>query len=208
MPKVEDVGVWLRWAVDPASALRSLPPLLAPPMHFLLPLLRPYLPLPLQGVGNHFMPFLLSHPTPAPERLSAAIVRPELVPTIALPQGPDDLALLAYSVVFFSFLRLVLSHSLFPMLASKWGIRKVARFREQGYAVLHFFGGGGLGAGNASSRRAACTSCLPFPFALPPHHLSSLLTPSSFRRSVLFPSPFPASSLLLPSLLAFKLPSK
>jgi hypothetical protein len=53
MPKVEDVSVWLCWAVDPASALRVLlPPLLALPRHFLLPLLHPYLPPSLQGVGS------------------------------------------------------------------------------------------------------------------------------------------------------------
>ncbi|KAJ7865971.1 hypothetical protein B0H13DRAFT_2352707 [Mycena leptocephala] len=45
MPKVEDLSVWLRWAVDPASALRVLllRLLLALPTHFLLPLVRPYL---------------------------------------------------------------------------------------------------------------------------------------------------------------------
>ncbi|KAJ7923157.1 hypothetical protein B0H13DRAFT_2405392 [Mycena leptocephala] len=63
MLKVENVSIWLRWAVNPASALRVL---LALSMHFLLPLLRPYLPLSLQ-VGNLFMPFfLLSHPAPRP----------------------------------------------------------------------------------------------------------------------------------------------
>jgi acyl-CoA-dependent ceramide synthase len=100
MPKVEDVSVWLRWAVDPASAMRVLllPTLLALPTHFLLPLLRPYLPPSLQGVGNPFTPFfLLSHPTPASERLSSVVVRPELVPTTQLYlKGPDDLVLLAY----------------------------------------------------------------------------------------------------------------
>jgi hypothetical protein len=34
-------------------------------------------------------------------------------------KGPGDLALLAYSVVLFSSLRLVLSHTLFPALARK-----------------------------------------------------------------------------------------
>ncbi|KAJ7831355.1 hypothetical protein B0H13DRAFT_1915492 [Mycena leptocephala] len=144
MSKVEDVSIWLRWAVDPASGLPVLlRPLLALPMHFLLPLLRPYLPLSLQGVGKPFTAFfLLSHPTPTPERLSAAVVRPELVPTTQLYlKGLVDLALLACSVVLFSFLQLLLSHSLFPALARRWGIRKagkVARFREQGLAVVYF----------------------------------------------------------------------
>ncbi|KAJ7834927.1 hypothetical protein B0H13DRAFT_2288520 [Mycena leptocephala] len=100
MPKVEDVNIWLRWAVDSASALcvLLLPPLLALPTHFLL-LLRPHLPLPLREVGNPFTTFFLfSHPTPAPERLPTAAVRPELVPVTQLYlKGPSDLALLAYS---------------------------------------------------------------------------------------------------------------
>ncbi|KAJ7847779.1 hypothetical protein B0H13DRAFT_1907125 [Mycena leptocephala] len=137
IPKVEDVSIWL---LHPASALRVLllPPLLALSPHFLLPLLRPYLPPSLQGMGSPFTPFfLLSYPTPAPERLSAAIVRPKLVPVMQLHlKVPGDLALLAYSVVLFSFLRLMLSHTLFPMLARRWGIWKVARFGEQVYAVV------------------------------------------------------------------------
>jgi acyl-CoA-dependent ceramide synthase len=69
-------------------------------------------------------------------------VRPELVGTTQLYlKGSGDLALLAYSIILFSFLRLVLSHTLFPMLARRWGIRqagKMPRFREQGYAVVYF----------------------------------------------------------------------
>ncbi|KAJ7907157.1 hypothetical protein B0H13DRAFT_2503312 [Mycena leptocephala] len=121
MPKVEDVSIWLRWAVDPASTLQVLllPPLLALPTHP-TPLT---IPPSLQEAGNLFTPFfLLSHPTPAPERLSAAVARPELVPTTQLYlKGPGDLALLAYSVVLVSFLQLVLSHTLFQMLARRWG---------------------------------------------------------------------------------------
>ncbi|KAJ7834928.1 hypothetical protein B0H13DRAFT_2426384 [Mycena leptocephala] len=119
MPKVEHVSIWLRWAVDPASALRVLllPPLIALPTH-LLP-----------SFGNPFtLFFLFSHPTPAPERLSSAVVRPELVPVTQLYlKGPGDLVLLAYSVVLFSFLWLVLSHTLFLMLAQRWGIRKAGK---------------------------------------------------------------------------------
>ncbi|KAJ7907151.1 hypothetical protein B0H13DRAFT_1879863 [Mycena leptocephala] len=78
-------------------------------------------------------------PTPAPERLSAAVMR--LVPTTQLYlKGLGDLALLVYSVFLFSLLQLVLSHTLFPMLARKWGIRKAGkagRFGEQGYAVVY-----------------------------------------------------------------------
>jgi hypothetical protein len=118
-----------------------LPLLLAFPTHFLLLLLRLYLPQYLQplATANPFTPlFLLWHPTPAPERLSAAVMR--LVPTTQLYlKGLGDLALLVYSVFLFSLLQLVLSHTLFPMLARKWGIRKAGkagRFGEQGYAVV------------------------------------------------------------------------
>jgi acyl-CoA-dependent ceramide synthase len=122
MPNVEDVSVWLRWAIDPVSALRVLllPLLLAFPTHFLLLLLRLYLPPYLQplATANPFTPlFLLWHPTPAPERLSAAVMR--LFPTTQLYlKGLGDLALLVYCVAF-SLLRLVLSHTLLPALARK-----------------------------------------------------------------------------------------
>ncbi|KAJ7822836.1 hypothetical protein B0H13DRAFT_2447095, partial [Mycena leptocephala] len=144
MSKVKYVSIWLHWAVDCLCLSRAPPPpLLVLPTHFLLPLLRPYLPLPLQHIENHFTPFfLLSHPAPGSERLSAAVVRLDLVGTTQLYlEGPGDLTLLAYSVVLFPFLWLVLSHSLFTMLARRWGIkraRKAARFGEQGYAAMYF----------------------------------------------------------------------
>ncbi|KAJ6626537.1 TLC domain-containing protein, partial [Mycena sp. CBHHK59/15] len=56
-------------------------------------------------------------------------------------KGYGDLALLAYTVVLFSFLRLVLSHYAFPALARSRGITKktkLLRFGEQGYAVVYF----------------------------------------------------------------------
>ncbi|KAJ7831814.1 hypothetical protein B0H13DRAFT_1915297, partial [Mycena leptocephala] len=65
--------------------------------------------------------FLLSHPIPAPERLSGSGGWPELVLVTQLYlKGPGDLALLAYIVVLFSFLCLVPSYTLFPMLAQTW----------------------------------------------------------------------------------------
>ncbi|KAJ7831349.1 hypothetical protein B0H13DRAFT_1915485 [Mycena leptocephala] len=104
MPKVEDVIIWLCWAVDPASALQVLllPLLLALPTHFLLPPVRPsgHIPSPLPAP-------LPSYPYPG--ALSAVVARPELIPTTQLYlKGLSDLALLAYSVVLFSFLRLML----------------------------------------------------------------------------------------------------
>lgn len=56
-------------------------------------------------------------------------------------KGPADLPILAWSVVFFSLLRLLLTHHAFPALAHYYGIRKpgkVSRFGEQGYAVVYF----------------------------------------------------------------------
>ncbi|KAJ7907172.1 hypothetical protein B0H13DRAFT_2503322 [Mycena leptocephala] len=120
MPKVpvKDVSICLRWVVGPASAvhLLLLPPLLALPTHFCLPLLRLYLPPLLHGVGSPFTSFLPSHPTRAPE----------LVETTHLYlKGPGDLALLVYSIFLFSFLRLMLS-VLMPVW--KWGIRNAGKY--------------------------------------------------------------------------------
>ncbi|KAJ7817533.1 hypothetical protein B0H13DRAFT_2134984 [Mycena leptocephala] len=59
----------------------------------------------------------------------------------ALPQRPRRPRAAGVQRCHVSFLRLVLGHSLFPALARRWGIRKarkVARFGEQGYAVVYF----------------------------------------------------------------------
>ncbi|KAJ7789901.1 hypothetical protein B0H13DRAFT_2394724 [Mycena leptocephala] len=119
MSKVEEVGIWLSTPSRPCVSSSS--PRSSHSQHTPSLLLHPYLPLPLQPVGNPFTPFfLLSHPTPAPERSSAAVVGPELVETTEpYLKGPGDLALLVYNVVLFSFLRLVLIHALFPALARK-----------------------------------------------------------------------------------------
>ncbi|KAJ7852130.1 hypothetical protein B0H13DRAFT_2359693 [Mycena leptocephala] len=129
MPKVEDVSIWPRSAVDPASALRVLlPPFLALPTHFLLPLLRPYLPLPLQRIDNPFMPFfLLYHPTPA---RSASLPQGHRRPRAARPRCCAALlpALGAQSYVV-------------PDAGAELGIRKagkMSRFGEQRYVVVYF----------------------------------------------------------------------
>ncbi|KAJ7865973.1 hypothetical protein B0H13DRAFT_1898297 [Mycena leptocephala] len=130
MPKVEHVSIWLRWAVDPASALRVLllPLLLALPMHLLLP-----------SCARTFRSSSKKLATPSPRSSSSrtppplrSASRQRSLPgaragDAALFQGPGDLALLAYSVVMFSFLRLVLSHSLFLAMARRWGIRKAGK---------------------------------------------------------------------------------
>ncbi|KAJ7814561.1 hypothetical protein B0H13DRAFT_2140153 [Mycena leptocephala] len=109
-------------------------------MHFLLPLLRPSsLSL---SIGNPFTPFfLLSHPisprSASPQWWCALswLIRHSSTSKARRPRAARVQRCLV------SFLRLVLSHSLFPALARRWGIRKagkVARFGEQGYAVMHF----------------------------------------------------------------------
>ncbi|KAJ7035764.1 hypothetical protein C8F04DRAFT_1341703 [Mycena alexandri] len=117
----EDVSVWLRWAVSPASALRLLllPVLLAVPTHFLL---QAYMPPPqrtwtldlaclgLEGWTwsglplNPFTPFFtLSHPAPPPPHgaaFSAATTDQWISRGGQLYiKGPLDLALLAWTIV-------------------------------------------------------------------------------------------------------------
>ncbi|KAJ7863665.1 TLC domain-containing protein [Mycena leptocephala] len=136
------VSVLLRWAVSPASALTVLavPPLLALPAHLTLP----YLPAPLQALSNPFTPFfLLSHAAPAPERPLASTALPSFADNGGqlYIKGPGDFALLAWTIVLFSFLRLVLGHYFLPAFARSRGITKEAkliRFGEQGYSMLYF----------------------------------------------------------------------
>ncbi|KAJ7035780.1 TLC domain-containing protein, partial [Mycena alexandri] len=56
-------------------------------------------------------------------------------------KGPLDLALLAWTIVVTSYLRLVFSLHIFPWIGRRAGIRragKVARFGEQGYSMVYF----------------------------------------------------------------------
>ncbi|KAJ7601528.1 hypothetical protein B0H17DRAFT_1155274, partial [Mycena rosella] len=158
VPRPEDVSLWLRWAVSPthALALLALPPLLAVPAQLLLPLL----PAALRPARNPLLSFfLLSHPAPPPARAEASAYFPFPRPSASSPtgstgpqlyiKGPGDLALLAWSVVFFSLLRLLLTHYAFPAFARRWGITKegkLLRFGEQGYAVCYWaiFGAWGV----------------------------------------------------------------
>ncbi|KAJ6449693.1 longevity assurance proteins LAG1/LAC1 [Mycena vitilis] len=147
-PAAADVSPLLRWAVDPLFALRALalPPLLALPTALLLPLVRGCVPAAWVERGwvvNPFTPFfLLSHASAPPARASASPLLPaHFATTQHYVKGPLDLLVIAYSVVGFSLLRLVLSNWAFPALAGRYGIRKpgkVLRFGEQGYAVCYF----------------------------------------------------------------------
>ncbi|KAJ7624071.1 longevity assurance proteins LAG1/LAC1 [Mycena polygramma] len=145
-PAAADVSPWLRWAVDPLFALRALavPPLLALPTALLLPFVRPLVPVEwAEYAVNPWTPFfMLSHPAPPPLRANASPLLPHhFVTTQHYIKGPADLLVIAYSVVGFSLLRLVLSNWAFPALAGRYGIRKpgkVLRFGEQGYAVVYF----------------------------------------------------------------------
>ncbi|KAJ7085141.1 longevity assurance proteins LAG1/LAC1 [Mycena belliarum] len=143
-----DVSVWLRWAVSPSHALALLaaPLLLAPAFALLARALPAH-----RRPPNPFTPFfLLSHAAPPPERILAATTAPRYTATTPLyVKGPGDLLLVAWSVVLFSFLRLLLARQLFPALAKRWGIRKEGkqiRFGEQGYAVVYWavFGAWGV----------------------------------------------------------------
>ncbi|KAJ7852128.1 hypothetical protein B0H13DRAFT_2359689 [Mycena leptocephala] len=117
MPKVEDVSIWLNplrlCACSSPCSSHSLCTSVSPSSY------PTFLP--------HFKeqttpsPLLLSHPTPDPKRLSAAWCT--RAPSSCSPS------------------RDVLSHSFFPALARKWGIRKAkkaVRFGEQEYAVVSF----------------------------------------------------------------------
>ncbi|KAJ7450987.1 TLC domain-containing protein [Mycena galericulata] len=175
----------LRWAVSPAAALRLLllPPLLALPTHFLLPLLLPLLPPYLQdAVANPFTPFfLLSHLSPPPARLSAAAPLPDARTGLHGPlyvKGPGDLLLVAYAVVLFSFLRLVLSHYLLPALGRRGGIRKegkLLRFGEQGYSVIYFAVVGVWGVYTMSTTRTLWFRTAHFWLDYPHTHLSAAM---------------------------------
>ncbi|KAJ7739003.1 longevity assurance proteins LAG1/LAC1 [Mycena metata] len=158
MLRPSDVSIYLRWAVSPNAALTLLlaPIILAIPTHYLLPCLPlpPTWTLDLQFLGlpgwtwtalptNPFTPFfLLSHPAPPPPPsapFSSAITTPDT--TQLYIKGPLDIPLLLWTIVLCSYLRLVFTQEVFPRVARWWGIKregKVARFGEQGYAVVYF----------------------------------------------------------------------
>ncbi|KAJ7907171.1 hypothetical protein B0H13DRAFT_2503318 [Mycena leptocephala] len=207
MPKVEDALLGRRPCICPTH---GPPPAPRSPDAFPPPALPPVPPSLASRSGQplHALPLLLAPHPPTPERLSAAGVHPELVKRTQLYlKALGDLALLAYSVVLFSFLRLVLSHTLFPMLARRWEIRKagkVARFEEQGYAVVYF---AVVVWGVVSARfipvccGAAYTS---FHASLPLYPIRSFLSSSSLPPSSLLPKSRPHNppTFLMPTTLS------
>ncbi|KAJ6557031.1 TLC domain-containing protein [Mycena vulgaris] len=141
----------------------------------------PFLPEAMRPARNPLLAFfLLSHPVPPPARATAAAAlydSPFLDPSTFLSslfssspspppkpfsgqlyeKGLGDLALVAWSVVMWSFLRLVLTRYAFPALARRWGITKegkMVRFGEQGYAVVYWGVFGVWGVYTLSTTRA------------------------------------------------------
>ena len=101
-----------------------------------------------------FTPLIFSHAPPSPFAPFLFISYPTPSPTDdstdpRYRKGWLDLLFLAYYVVFFSFLRQLVLFKLCYPIARRYGIRKgdkLARFGEQGYAILYFlfFGAWGL----------------------------------------------------------------
>ncbi|TFY75026.1 hypothetical protein EWM64_g8983 [Hericium alpestre] len=128
-------GLWediktARWVVVPSSSLRLL--LLPIILHLNWILLTPLVfsdPPP-----SPFAPLLfVSHPTPSP-------TNDETDPRFR--KGWLDLVFIAYHIVFFSFVRQMVTVRFSHPVARYFGIRKegkVARFGEQVYAVVYFF---------------------------------------------------------------------
>ncbi|KAG7096857.1 hypothetical protein E1B28_004265 [Marasmius oreades] len=144
-PALSPVSPWIRWAIDPWSALQILIvpvvaylnwELLTPIVNKTLPpALEPYLTLanysaPHQ-ISNPFAPFfLLTNPVPS---------SPPNDPRYA--KGWGDLLFIAYHIVLLSLVRQVVTLNLCRPLARYFGIKKevkLDRFGEQGYAVVYF----------------------------------------------------------------------
>jgi len=126
-----------RWVVVPGSSLRIL-----------------LFPIFLHINWIIFTPLILSQPPPSPFSPLLFISYPTPSPTDdstdpRYRKGWFDLVFVAYHVVFFSFVRQsVLQRICYP-IARHFGIRKeakLARFGEQGYAIIYFsfFGAWGL----------------------------------------------------------------
>ncbi|KAH9938181.1 TLC domain-containing protein [Fomitopsis serialis] len=127
----ESEGLWadirsFRWVVVPWSSFKIL--LLVVVLHLNWEVLTPYVA---PGVPNPFTPLLLiSHyiPTSSPDDPRYA-------------KGFLDLAFVAYYIVFWSWVRQVVTLHICRSIAQWFGIKKqakLARFGEQGYAMAYF----------------------------------------------------------------------
>ncbi|KAI0307160.1 longevity assurance proteins LAG1/LAC1 [Multifurca ochricompacta] len=135
-------GLWSdlrtgRWVVVPSTSLRMV-----------------LLPLVLHIIWIVFAPLFFTHPPPSPFAPLFFISHPTPSPTddITDPRyrkGWFDLVFLAYYVVVFSFVRQFFLFKVCYPIAHHFGIRKegkLARFGEQGYAIIYFsfFGAWGV----------------------------------------------------------------
>jgi acyl-CoA-dependent ceramide synthase len=116
----------LRWAVEPASALKLL--LIPIVLYINWEIITPFVA---KDLPNPFAPLIfISHyiPTSPPEDPRYA-------------KGYLDLLFIAYYIIFFSFARQTITISLCRPLARYFGIKKRAkidRFGEQGHALIYF----------------------------------------------------------------------
>ncbi|KAI0053568.1 longevity assurance proteins LAG1/LAC1 [Auriscalpium vulgare] len=125
---LRDLRTW-RWVVVPSSSLKLLliPVVLHLQWIFITPLVFPDAP------TSPFAPLLfISHPTPSP--IGDDVNDPRY------RKGYLDLVFLAYHIILWSFVRqLVIIHICRP-IAHYSGVKesKLARFGEQGYAMIYF----------------------------------------------------------------------
>ncbi|KAJ8095019.1 sphingosine N-acyltransferase lag1 [Marasmius tenuissimus] len=128
VPPPPQVSPWIRWAIDPVLALKILT---VPVVAYLNWELLTPLGFPTKQIPNPFAPcFLLSNPVAS---------SPPDNPRYAKSWG--DLAFIAYHIVFFSLVRQVVTITICNPIAKYFGIRKegkLARFGEQGYALVYF----------------------------------------------------------------------
>ncbi|KAF9268066.1 longevity assurance proteins LAG1/LAC1 [Marasmius fiardii PR-910] len=144
-PTIRPVSPWIRWAIDPWSALQILVipvvayfnwELLTPVLNKnLQPALEPYLNLAnytaSEPIRNPFASFfLLSNLVP-----SSTSDEPRYA------KGWGDLLFIAYHIVLLSLVRQVVTINICRPIARYFGIKKevkLDRFGEQGYAVVYF----------------------------------------------------------------------
>ncbi|KAJ7283555.1 longevity assurance proteins LAG1 LAC1 [Mycena rebaudengoi] len=135
-------SVWLRWAIEPVEALKLL--LIPIILYINWELLTPHLEKLLDPFSSTFGPYLPSGSLPNP--FGPIFLISHRVPTSdpddpRYAKGYCDLLLLAYNVVFFSFIRQIITVNICRRIAKYFGIKresKVDRFGEQGYAFVYF----------------------------------------------------------------------